>query len=214
MSIEGTQTQVRRVAIITGAAEGIGRGIAQRLAKDGLDLGLFDLSRAKDRLEELAEGLRKEHGARIVTVYGDVSKEDDVKGLVDTVVGELGNLYAVSERTLRSVLGRLPPFMVVVICSRSSLRMPVWRLTGSCMRVSARTHHGTFDCRRRSMFHLNANTPCSTDRGPRQIAQREHQGDVFLVQVRRDPTHQARHGWAHPRCGVDRKQERCAVCGA
>ncbi|KAI0747482.1 acetoin reductase family protein [Fomes fomentarius] len=94
MSTEGTQTQVRRVAIITGAAEGIGRGIAQRLAKDGLDLGLFDLSRAKDRLEELAEGLRKEHGARIVTVCGDVSKEDDVKGLVDTVVAELGNLYA------------------------------------------------------------------------------------------------------------------------
>ena len=92
-------TEGRRVAIITGAAEGIGRGIAQRLAKDGLDLGLFDLPRAKDRLDELAESLRKEHGTRVVTVYGDVSKEEDVKGLVETVVGELGDLYAVSRCT-------------------------------------------------------------------------------------------------------------------
>ncbi|KAM5541266.1 hypothetical protein V8D89_005195 [Ganoderma adspersum] len=84
----------KRVAIITGAAEGIGRSIALRLAKDGLDLGLFDLPRAKDRLEDLAEQVRKEHGTRVVTVCGDVSREDDVKGLVDAVVRELGGLYA------------------------------------------------------------------------------------------------------------------------
>ena len=89
-----------RVAIITGAAEGIGRGIAVRLAKDGLDLGLFDLPRAKDRLEELADELRRERSVRVVTVYGDVSKEEDVERLVSTVVGELGSLYAVSARVL------------------------------------------------------------------------------------------------------------------
>ena len=86
---------VKRVAIITGAAEGIGRGIALRLAKDGFDLGLFDLPRAKDRLEDLADTVKKEHGTRAVTVYGDVSKEEDVKGLVETVVQELGGLHAV-----------------------------------------------------------------------------------------------------------------------
>ena len=87
-----------RVAVITGAAEGIGRGIASRLAKDGFDLGLFDLPRAEDRLEDLVNTLKKEHGTRVVTVYGDVSKEEDVKGLVETVVQELGGLYAVCLR--------------------------------------------------------------------------------------------------------------------
>ena len=86
----------KRVAIITGAAEGIGRGIATRLAKDGFDLGLFDLPRSQVRLEELAETLKNDHGAKVVLVYGDVSKEEDVQRLVDTVVGELGSLYAVS----------------------------------------------------------------------------------------------------------------------
>ncbi|EJF56345.1 acetoin reductase family protein [Dichomitus squalens] len=85
----------KRVAIITGAAEGIGRGIALRLAKDGYELGLFDLPRSKDRLEELANTLRSEHKTRVATVFGDVSKEEDVKRLVDTVVQELGSLYAI-----------------------------------------------------------------------------------------------------------------------
>ena len=88
----------KRVAVVTGAAEGIGRGIALRLAKDGFDLGLFDLPRAKDRLEDLVNTLKKEHGTRVVTVYGDVSKEEDVKGLVETVVQEFGGLYAVRLR--------------------------------------------------------------------------------------------------------------------
>ncbi|KAM5537130.1 hypothetical protein V8D89_009276 [Ganoderma adspersum] len=84
----------KRVAIITGAAQGIGRSIALRLGRDGLDLGLFDLPECKDLLEELATSIRQEHGTRIVTVYGDVSVDDDVKRLVDTTTQELGDLYA------------------------------------------------------------------------------------------------------------------------
>ncbi|TFK80499.1 acetoin reductase family protein [Polyporus arcularius HHB13444] len=84
----------KRVAIVTGAAQGIGRGIAQRLAKDGFDLGLFDLPGCTEILEELASGLRVEFGTKVITVYGDVSLESDVKGLIDTVVRNLGDLYA------------------------------------------------------------------------------------------------------------------------
>ena len=86
----------KRVVIITGAAEGIGRATATRLAKDGFDLGLFDLPRAHDRLEGLSHSIRTEHDVRVCNVYGDVTVEDDVKRLVDTVVQELGALYGVS----------------------------------------------------------------------------------------------------------------------
>ena len=94
----GVFITLRGVVSSLGIVEGIGRGIAVRLAQDGLDLGLFDLPRAKDRLEELADELRRERSARVVTVYGDVSKEEDVKGLVETVVRELGGLYAVRQQ--------------------------------------------------------------------------------------------------------------------
>ena len=100
-----SEASTKRVAIITGAAEGIGRGIALRLAKDGLDLGLFDLPRAEARLGELADTLRKEYGTKVTTVYGDVSKEDDVKKLVETVVQEHGSLYAVGAQFARRVVG-------------------------------------------------------------------------------------------------------------
>ena len=52
----------RRVAVITGAARGIGFGIAQRLASEGASIAILDLDEAAaqeaaDRLE-LAEGAR------------------------------------------------------------------------------------------------------------------------------------------------------------
>ena len=88
-------SSIRRVAVIAGAAQGIGRAIAERLAKDGLDLGLFDLPQSKELMEELANSLRSEFGTKVVTVYGNVAVESDVQALVDTVVQELGELYAV-----------------------------------------------------------------------------------------------------------------------
>ena len=85
----------RRVAIVTGAAEGIGRSVAIRLARDGFDLGLFDLSRESEKLEALEASLRQEYGGRVLCVEGDVSREADVQRLVDTVVSELGDVYVV-----------------------------------------------------------------------------------------------------------------------
>ena len=86
------------VALITGSAQGIGRGIAVRLAADGFDIALNDLPSNKEKLEE-CEQLVKKSGRRVITVYGDVSKEEDVKAFIQKTVDELGGLDVVIRHT-------------------------------------------------------------------------------------------------------------------
>ena len=90
------EPQTRRVAIVTGAAQGIGAAIAQRLAQDGLDVALFDLPTHETLLKESASHIRAKYKTEVICVVGDVSKEEDVQRLVDSTVRELGGLDVVS----------------------------------------------------------------------------------------------------------------------
>ncbi|KAF8575484.1 acetoin reductase family protein [Ramaria rubella] len=80
-----------RVAIITGAAQGIGRGIALRLAADGLDIVVTDVPSNAERLEEVVSAIRAQ-GRKAVGVTGDASVEADVQNLVQLAVTELGSV--------------------------------------------------------------------------------------------------------------------------
>lgn len=80
-----------RVALVTGAARGIGRGIALRLASDGLDVAINDIQDNSDQLEEVAEEIR-EAGRETATVIADVSEAGQVEDMVGQVVDELGQL--------------------------------------------------------------------------------------------------------------------------
>lgn len=60
--------------LITGASSGIGRALAQRFAADGSQLVL--VARRKERLEQLAEELRQQHGAHSLVMPCDLSRPD------------------------------------------------------------------------------------------------------------------------------------------
>jgi NAD(P)-dependent dehydrogenase (short-subunit alcohol dehydrogenase family) len=84
-----------KTAIVTGAAgvRGIGRAIALALAEAGADVAVCDISvSGKDfDLEGTAEEVRK-LGRRSLAVKADISDEEQVDSLVDTVTGEFGKI--------------------------------------------------------------------------------------------------------------------------
>jgi 3-oxoacyl-[acyl-carrier protein] reductase len=77
----------QRIAIVTGAARGIGAGTAKRLASDGMAVAVLDLNEA-DCAETVA-GIEKADG-RAIAVGADVSNAEQVAAAVEKVVADLG----------------------------------------------------------------------------------------------------------------------------
>ncbi|KAJ8587340.1 short chain oxidoreductase [Rhizopogon salebrosus TDB-379] len=116
------------VALITGAAQGLGRSIALRLATDGFDIALNDLPAKHEQLNALAAEIEN-LGRKTCIVPADVSEENQVKQMIDSTVEQLGGLYVMVANA--GVL-YLRPFL--------STSVQVWDET---MQVNAR---GVFLC--------------------------------------------------------------------
>lgn len=84
-----------KVVIVTGAAQGIGRGVALRLAEDGFDVAVNDLASQQPALDLLVAEIQSK-SRRSLAVVADVSVEDDVKAMIARVVDVLGSVDVVS----------------------------------------------------------------------------------------------------------------------
>ena len=84
-------TNAQRTAIVTGSAQGIGRGIAQRLAQDGLAVTLGDLPSTADSLSATAKEITAAGGS-CRTAFVDVCSAEQVDALVADHVAAFGGL--------------------------------------------------------------------------------------------------------------------------
>jgi len=79
----------KRIAIVTGAAQGIGFGIAKKLAANGIEVALIDYDQAK--LSAAIEQL-KEFGSKVIGISANVSKMNEVQSAVQQVIAWGGQI--------------------------------------------------------------------------------------------------------------------------
>ena len=75
-----------RIALVSGAARGIGRAIALRLAREGADVGLIDLNPAVEETARLVRDL----GRRAAPACADISRAAEARAAVARIAAELG----------------------------------------------------------------------------------------------------------------------------
>lgn len=95
-----------RVAVVTGAASGIGLGLATRFAQEGMRLVLSDIDTTG--LEAAADDLRKT-GAEVVAVRTDVSSAQDVERLAERAYASFGRVHLLCNNAGIVPSGRFRP---------------------------------------------------------------------------------------------------------
>lgn len=138
-----------QVAIVVGAARGIGAAIASNFSREGASLVLVDLATMKPRMEELAQEINKNAGKAITlvadcTVDGQVSRmvDDTVRrfGKVDILInsaglrGPLVPVEEITEQEWDSVLA--VNLKAVFLCCKAVLKVMMKQKSGSIVSIS------------------------------------------------------------------------------
>ena len=79
-----------RVAVVTGAASGMGLAFAHRFADEGMNVVLADIEAEP---LSMAESALKAKGAKVLAIRTDVSAEEDIERLADAAFSEFGNVH-------------------------------------------------------------------------------------------------------------------------
>jgi 3-oxoacyl-[acyl-carrier protein] reductase len=79
-----------KTAVVTGGSEGIGKGIAMLLAKEGVDVAIC--ARRKEPLEAAAAEISKATGRKIVPITTDLRSDKETKAFIEAAHKSLGRI--------------------------------------------------------------------------------------------------------------------------
>ena len=92
-----------KVALVTGGSEGIGKGIAWKLADEGCAVAIC--ARREDVLDSAAEEIRSATGGNVVAIRADVTKETDLESFTNAAMDAFGAVDILVNNAGRSAGG-------------------------------------------------------------------------------------------------------------
>ena len=84
--------KTNKVALITGAARGIGNGIAGKLAEDGYDIAMVATRDEEEVAESIAKVIEKAGNNKVIYIKGDISSSESREKIVTTAMKEFGRI--------------------------------------------------------------------------------------------------------------------------
>ena len=120
-----------RVAVVTGAAQGLGRVIARRLAEEGARLVVCDIQ--EDRLAVAARELREETGMPFLAVAGDLSEPGVADDMVRRALDAYGQIDTLVNNAAALIRLRLVDFTEELM--QQAVRWNVWNTLRCCKAV-------------------------------------------------------------------------------
>src|SRR5436853_1244277 len=120
-----------RVAVVTGAAQGLGRVIAKRLAEEGAKLVVCDIQ--EDRLAVAARELREETGMPFLAVPGDLSEPGVADDMVRRALDAYGQIDTLVNNAAALIRLRLVDFTEELM--QQAVRWNVWNTLRCCKAV-------------------------------------------------------------------------------
>lgn len=135
MSIQG------KVALVTGGAQGIGRGIVLRLARDGADIAIADLK--EDRMKAVADEV-KALGRKVTFFRADVGNRDEVYAMIDHAEKELGGFDIIVNNAGIAQVNPIDEVMPEEVerIFRINIQGVLWGIQAAAKKFKARKHGG------------------------------------------------------------------------